>query len=261
MLDRASSSWSLLDGRELTKEDLLSKNTTLVLCPSQTAQRLDVKCQIDCRFAKGTKISSVRMVSNSRNVELYVAPESGIFQYVSTTRGVADNDEFVVDITRGFEGYLDLRLRALSLRGDKAKLTCSSIVFECQQRTVKPTTSRVNAQQQQQSDQASQMATVLMHQQQLLRAAEIRLCGHLDVVCERLSKRFEAALAIQGARLERIEATLSNHVAQTRQADERDEKVSPPTPGKQRRAQLPEEDEETAPELVLGTAAPVEMRE
>lgn len=97
MLD-ASSTWTPQDssnghtqfGASDFEETRLSEarvsfrlRTFVELRPSTTARSLDLKCQIDVRF-KAIKVEQLQIVSNARNVELYLARESGTFEYVRT---------------------------------------------------------------------------------------------------------------------------------------------------------------------------------
>lgn len=67
------------------------------LTPSTNARSLDLKCQIDVRF-NGLKVERLQIVSNARNVELYLARESGTFEYVRMLCTMRKTiDECVVD--------------------------------------------------------------------------------------------------------------------------------------------------------------------
>ena len=215
-MKKVSSSWS--DGDELSFESSLEASVTRYrllsltrLTPSLSAEKLEVKCQIDLQFEGDCKVEEVRVLSNARNVEVYVAMESGTFEYRRTSRGEAvdgKKDRFQVSLEALEAGAL--RLRMLSLRGEKLACSVESLSFVLRaphhhredlgalEKNKPPGDKKDDLQ-------LEHLATIGT---QMLRAAEKRVVTHIDLACDKLGQRFEAAVKSQNHRLDRIEALL-----------------------------------------------------
>ena len=208
-----SSSWR--DGDELSFGSETDGDVTtyrlvrsMILKPSASAKKLDVKCQIDAMF-DGVKVETISVQSNARNVEIYVAREAGTYEYARTVRGVPAGvaDSFTVDID-DFKDAASVRLRMLSLRGiDKARCAVESFVVRCKRAHLsfellpKPTTSSSS-----EDLQLDHLASIGTH---MLQAAERRVLAHVDAACARLGDRFDAAFQRHEDRLDRIEQLLT----------------------------------------------------
>lgn len=207
-----TSSW-LVDGSNELSADVLRRSDHKVvfpplrLSPSATSKRLDVKCQIDI-----TKVAlvSVAVVSNARNVELYVARPDATFEYACTTRGKkGDAERYTVCVDDKFDGASAVRLRMLSLRETPGTLVLESLVLQCKasdgvEAIFRPPPKKND------DLQFQHLATIGT---EMLFAAERRVCMHIDAVCDRMTARFDTALAAQDQRLARIEDLLRTAIS------------------------------------------------
>ncbi|KAJ8603614.1 hypothetical protein CTAYLR_004844 [Chrysophaeum taylorii] len=125
------SSWSGLETTDM--EETSSSGIVALREPAElVAETTQERCEIDARFRSDVRVSRVRIESNARNVELYVAKESGTFEYASTTRGrkQGDDERYEARIDRLDPSTVSVRLRALSLRGSTDRLLLRELVFE-----------------------------------------------------------------------------------------------------------------------------------
>lgn len=204
-----TSSWLCDGATELSAELVTCSEHKIVfppltLAPSATSKRLDVKCQIDIRF-KQVALVSLAVVSNARNVELYVARPEATFEYACTTRGKkGEAERYTVRVDDKFDGASAVRLRMLSLRENPAALVLESLVLECKpsdgvEAIFRPPVKKAD------DLQFEHLATIGT---EMLFAAERRVCRHIDAVCDKMTARFDVALAAQDQRLARIEDLL-----------------------------------------------------
>ena len=170
----------------------------------------DSKCELILTGTAGATLESVAIVSNARNVELYVGGA-----YVSTIRGEAvagARDRFRV--AAATKGAATATLRLLSLRGGgqtarldavEARYAAPSGAAAARAVVADGAAASVHAPAPADSSSTAMLATMGVR---LLAAAESRLAAHVDKCCRDMERRLGRKLDDQRAQLDRVEAKL-----------------------------------------------------
>ena len=170
----------------------------------------DSKCELILTGTAGATLESVAIVSNARNVELYVGGA-----YVSTIRGEAvagARDRFRV--AAATKGAATATLRLLSLRGGgqtarldavEARYAAPSGAAAARAVVADGAAASVHAPAPADSSSTAMLATMGVR---LLAAAESRLAAHVDKCCRDMERRLGRKLDDQREQLDRVEAKL-----------------------------------------------------
>ena len=170
----------------------------------------DSKCELILTGTAGATLEAVAIVSNARNVELYVGGA-----YVSTIRGEAvagARDRFRV--AAATKGAALAKLRLLSLRGGghtvqldavEARYGAPSGAAAARAVVADGAAASVPAPAPADSSSTAMLATMGVR---LLAAAESRLAAHVDKCCRDMERRLGRKLDDQRAQLDRVEAKL-----------------------------------------------------
>ena len=171
----------------------------------------DSKCELILTGTAGATLESVAIVSNARNVELYINTI-----YVSTIRGEAvagARDRFRVAAAAP-KGAALAKLRLLSLRGGgqaarldavEARYAAPSGAAATRAVVADGAAASVPAPAPADSSSTAMLATMGVR---LLAAAESRLAAHVDKCCRDMERRLGRKLDDQRAQLDRVEAKL-----------------------------------------------------
>ena len=170
----------------------------------------DSKCELILQGTAGATLESVAIVSNARNVELYINTI-----YVSTIRGEAvagARDRFRV--AAATKGAALAKLRLLSLRGGgqtvqldavEARYAAPNGAAAARAVVADGAAASVPAPAPADSSSTAMLATMGVR---LLAAAESRLAAHVDKCCRDMERRLGRKLDDQREQLDRVEAKL-----------------------------------------------------